>query len=45
VTKITESGSRMGFVIAQGENSVKAIEDCEKALSKIKVVVDEHISL
>ncbi|MDD4593032.1 MAG: hypothetical protein PHG06_21820 [Parabacteroides sp.] len=29
VTEITDGGLRMGFVIAQDENSMKAVEDFE----------------
>lgn len=39
VTEITDSGSRMGFVIAQGENADDAEEKCEKALNEIKVEI------
>ena len=35
VTDITDSGSRMGFVISQGKNSNDAAQKCEAALSKI----------
>lgn len=40
VTDIISSGSRMGFVIAQDENSEMAIEDCYNALDKIKVIFE-----
>ena len=39
VTEITDSGSRMGFVIAQGENPDDAADKCEKALETIKVMI------
>lgn len=35
ITEITDSGSRMGFVIAQGKDADEAAKACEKALSKI----------
>lgn len=37
VTEINNSGSRMGFVIAQKDTPKEAIETCEEALGKIKV--------
>lgn len=37
ITDITDSGSRMGFVIAQGTDADEAAEKCEKALEKIDV--------
>ena len=37
VTEITDSGSRMGFVIAQGKNAADAAQKCEQALSKIRI--------
>lgn len=37
ITDITDSGSRMGFVIAQGANADDAAKICEKALSKIRI--------
>lgn len=39
ITDITDSGSRMGFVIAQGNDADDAAVKCEKALEKIKVEV------
>ena len=39
ITDITDSGSRMGFVIAQGNDADNAAEQCEKALEKIKVEI------
>lgn len=39
ITDITDSGSRMGFVIAQGTNADDAAEKCEKALEMIMVEV------
>ncbi|MBR2671980.1 MAG: ATP-grasp domain-containing protein [Oscillospiraceae bacterium] len=39
ITNITDSGSRMGFIIAQGTDADDAAEKCEKALEKIKVDV------
>lgn len=35
VTDITDSGSRMGFVISQGKDPTDAAQKCEAALSKI----------
>lgn len=40
VTEITDSGSRMGFVITQGTDADDAAEKCEKALESIKVVIE-----
>ena len=40
ITEITDSGSRMGFVIAQGKDADDAANKCEKALSIIKVEED-----
>lgn len=37
ISEITSSGSRMGFVIAQGYNAIDAAEKCEVALTNIKV--------
>lgn len=37
ITDITDSGSRMGFVIAQGINADDAARKCEEALSKIRI--------
>ena len=37
ITDITDSGSRMGFVIAQGANADDAAKICEKALSNIRI--------
>lgn len=37
ITDITDSGSRMGFVIAQGITAEDAAQKCEEALSKIKI--------
>lgn len=39
ITDITDSGSRMGFVIAQGPDADDAAEKCEKALELIKVEI------
>lgn len=39
ITEITDSGSRMGFVIAQGSDANDAAEKCEKALETIKVEI------
>ena len=39
ITDITDSGSRMGFVIAQGTDADDAAEKCEKALKVIKVEI------
>ena len=40
ITEITDSGSRMGFVIAQGKDAEDAARICEEALSKIKIEED-----
>ena len=37
ITEIVESGSRMGFVIAQGKDADDASQKCEEALSKIRI--------
>lgn len=37
ISDVTNSGERMGFVIAQDECAEKAIEDCNAALDRIKV--------
>ena len=37
ITEITDSGSRMGFVIAQGKDANDAAQKCEEALSKIRI--------
>lgn len=39
VTEITNSGSRIGFVIAQGENAGDAADKCEASLNLVKVNV------
>lgn len=39
ITDITDSGSRMGFVIAQGNDADDAAGKCEKALEMIKVEI------
>ena len=39
ITDITDSGSRMGFVIAQGTDADDAAEKCEKALEMVMVEV------
>ena len=35
ITEITDSGSRMGFIIAQGKDADDAAEKCEKAIKTI----------
>lgn len=40
VSSIKSSVDRVGFVIAQRDNVVSAIETCEMALKKIKIVVE-----
>ncbi len=37
ITEITDSGSRMGFVIAQGQTAEDAAQICEKAMSIINI--------
>ena len=39
ITDIDCSGARMGFVIAEGRNAQEAQDNCENALSKIKVSI------
>lgn len=40
ITDVVDSGSRMGFVITQGDNADDAAEKCSKALGKITVEVE-----
>ena len=40
VTEIMNSGSRVGFVIAQGENAEDAAKICEEALHKIVITIE-----
>lgn len=42
LSQITDSASRMGFVIAQNADSKRAVYDCEQALAKVSVVTDEN---
>lgn len=37
ISDVIDSASRMGFVIAQDDTALNAIEDCEKSLSEIKI--------
>ena len=39
ITEIMDSGSRMGFVIAQGTDAGDAAAKCEAALDAIKVEI------
>lgn len=39
VTDITDSASRMGFVIADGKDAADAIKHCEEALEKIRIEI------
>lgn len=39
ITDVTDSGSRMGFVIAQGSDADDAAEKCENALKKIRLQI------
>ncbi|MBQ6173903.1 MAG: ATP-grasp domain-containing protein [Clostridia bacterium] len=39
ITEVTDSSSRMGFVIAQGKDANEAVERCELALDTIKVEI------
>jgi len=41
ITNITSSGSRLGFVIAQGDCVEQAVAACEQAMSSIKIVIEE----
>ena len=43
ISEINNSGSRMGFVIAQGSNCDEAKIICEKAISKIKITIGDKI--
>ena len=40
VTDIIDSASRMGFVIAQGEDAADSVRICEAAIQQIKVVIE-----
>lgn len=40
ITDITDSGSRMGFVIAQGTDADDAAEKCEMAINRISVELE-----
>lgn len=42
ITEIVDSGSRMGFVIAQGQDADDAAAICEKALSRITIEETEN---
>ena len=42
ITDITDSGSRIGFVIAQGDNADNAAQICEKAISMIRIEEDDN---
>ncbi len=39
ITDVTDSGSRMGFIIAQGSNADAAVKTCEEAMDKIKITI------
>ena len=39
ITDVTDSGSRMGFVIAQGSTADEAEKVCENAMKKIKISI------
>lgn len=41
ISEICDSASRMGFVIAQDKDENLAIQDCEKALDKIKIYISK----
>lgn len=40
ITKVTDSASRMGFVIAQGADATQAVNICEQALSQIHITYE-----
>lgn len=40
ITEIDSSGARMGFVIAQDDDANAAIEDCEKAIETISIIIE-----
>lgn len=42
ITEVTSSGSRIGFVIAQGLNENDAIKFCEDALKIINIKIEEN---
>ena len=44
ITEITDSGSRMGFIISEGKDAADAAQKAESALSmiKVEVVADEY---
>lgn len=39
ITEITDSASRMGFVIAQGESAQEAVDRCEAALQQLDIKI------
>lgn len=39
ITEVKDSGSRMGFVIAEGSTAEEAVRNCETALDKIQVTI------
>ena len=39
ITDVTDSGSRMGFVIAEGKDAADAAQKCEAALGVIDVQI------
>lgn len=41
ITDIVDSGSRIGFVIAQGNSEKNAIDICDEALQSIKIEIEE----
>ncbi len=42
ITDIMDSGSRMGFVIAQDNNAEKAIQDCAEAIERIEIEIENR---
>ena len=41
ITNINNSSSRIGFVIAKGETAKEAVDNCNKAIKRIKIIVGE----
>lgn len=41
VTNINNSSSRIGFVIAKGKTSKEAVDNCNKAIKRIKIILGE----
>ena len=42
ITNVDNSASRIGFVIAKGKTAQKAIDNCNKAIEKINIIIGEN---